>query len=42
MVGTMEKLIREKNIIRGVTLEIHVKMLRWKKDGGKSLYKYDN
>lgn len=35
MVGTIEKLIREKNAIKYVTLEIDVRITRWKKAEGK-------
>lgn len=43
MVGTIEKLIREKNAIKYVTLEIDVRITRWKKaEGKKSLYECEN
>lgn len=35
LVGTIEKLIREKNAIKYVTLEIDVRITRWKKAEGK-------
>lgn len=43
LVGTIEKLIREKNAIKYVTLEIDVRITRWKKaEGKKSLYECEN